>query len=58
MYMIMGIPMNPWSIGGEHVTSTGFNLWTYTQNNKSNQKCENNTRPCTMNTIMPHYWKK
>jgi hypothetical protein len=46
----MGIPMNPWSIGREHVISIRFNVWTYTQNNKSNQTkpkmCEQHKTLC------------
>jgi hypothetical protein len=32
----VGTPMDPWSIGNEHVISIGLNLWTNTQSNKSN----------------------
>ncbi len=34
--IVVGTPMDPWSIGNEHVISIGLNLWTNTQSNKSN----------------------
>jgi hypothetical protein len=56
--VVVGIRINPQLIGSKCVTSTRFNLWTNTQNNKSNQKCENNTRPCAMNIRMPPHCRK
>ncbi len=33
-------------------------IYTHTQNNKSNKRRMNNTRPCAMNIRMPPCWKK
>jgi hypothetical protein len=44
--MVVGVQVNQWSIGSEHIISITFNLWINTQNNKSNQRCVNNTQPC------------
>ncbi len=51
-------PNEPMVNREEHVTSIRLNLWTYTQNNKSNKRCVNNTRPYVMNIKMPIRWKK
>jgi hypothetical protein len=51
-------PNEPMVNREEHVTSIRLNLWTYTQNNKSNWKCVNNTRPYVMNIKMSPQWKK
>jgi hypothetical protein len=50
--------MNPWLIGSKCVTSTRLNLWTNTENNKSNEKRESNIGPCAMNIKMPPHWKR
>ncbi len=56
--IVVGTPMDPWSIGNEHVISIGLNLWTNTQSNKSNQRCGGNTRSCAMNRRMLLRWRK